>query len=49
MKEHGVEEIHTADTDFHQFRQFRFLGVLDPWSARGKRAEGRPRPTPALD
>jgi hypothetical protein len=27
MKEHGVEEIRTADTDFHQFR---FLRVVNP-------------------
>jgi hypothetical protein len=27
MKEHGIEEIRTADTDFHQFG---FLRVVDP-------------------
>lgn len=30
MKEHGIEEIRTADADFHQFR---FLRVVNPLSA----------------
>lgn len=29
MKEHGIDEIRTADTDFHQFR---FLRVVNPLS-----------------
>lgn len=29
MKEHGIDEIRTVDTDFHQFR---FLRVVNPLS-----------------
>jgi toxin-antitoxin system PIN domain toxin len=48
MKEHGIEEIRTADTDFHQFA---FLRVVNPLvegpEARERLAEG-PGPHPPL-
>jgi uncharacterized protein len=49
MREHGVTEIRTADTDFHQFDFLTVVNPLEPGRLRdrGKRAYGSKKPARA--